>query len=489
MSDKNIISGWKKQDGLLAWIICFSAFITQALIDGIDYSFGEAVGSIMKELDATASTAAWVASVHSTMIFVFAFVGSVLAKRFGFRVLIVIGTIVSCGAYSLAICLRDISGLLFSYGILGGIGSGLLYTPAHIIHTQYFTANKLAVATGLAASGTGFGIITLPCLANYVSNIYGYKGYFLMCAVVSPLSLIFGLAAVPLCDHYNQSNDKSCNQCMSEFRDAETQSENVPIIQQKAGKKSMKNDSVIEDSPVDTKADSLEHGDKRKSSSATQTHDTTDETDGKEPRNSHKQLFSGFALLKDARLYLYCLVHILFELAYFTPTDFLPEMMVNERGVLPSMKGSVISILGLGYMIGKTVCGILAHYVKNSCLLLSAISMALLGIGCIGYVFCSVYLEFVAVSMGYGICLSALDILAPLILIQNFGIDMLKDSFAMVMLAKVVASVWGSPIAGALHDLTNDYSAAFYTAGAFNITGSILCIIVMWLQKQREQST
>ena len=88
--------------------------------------------------------------------------------------------------------------------------------------------------------------------------------------------------------------------------------------------------------------------------------------------------------------------------------------------------------------------------------------------------------------MGYGISLSALDVLSPLILIQMFGVGALKDSFAMMMLAKVLSSVWGSPMAGALYDLTGYYSAAFYTAGGLNIIGFILCIIVMWLQKQKE---
>ena len=58
MPDKNAPPGWLKQDGILAWANCFSAFITLALCSGIDYSFGEAIGDIMKELDVTASTAA-----------------------------------------------------------------------------------------------------------------------------------------------------------------------------------------------------------------------------------------------------------------------------------------------------------------------------------------------------------------------------------------------------------------------------------------------
>ena len=85
MPDKSAPPSWLKQDGILAWANCFSAFITLALCSGIDYSFGEAIGDIMKELDVTASTAAWVASVHSPMMFVSAFMCSVLAKRFGFR--------------------------------------------------------------------------------------------------------------------------------------------------------------------------------------------------------------------------------------------------------------------------------------------------------------------------------------------------------------------------------------------------------------------
>ena len=67
--------------------------------------------------------------------------------------------------------LKDISSLLITYGILGGMGAGFLFTPGQIIHTQYFT-NKLAIATGRVSHCPPLEIF-LPASPHSTSTVVG----------------------------------------------------------------------------------------------------------------------------------------------------------------------------------------------------------------------------------------------------------------------------------------------------------------------------
>ena len=81
-----------KKDSGWAWMVCLGAFISQTVTIGIDCSFGEVIGSLMDLLGCNASKVSWIQSVHSSMLFLFASVSSIMLKRYHFRTVIFIGT-------------------------------------------------------------------------------------------------------------------------------------------------------------------------------------------------------------------------------------------------------------------------------------------------------------------------------------------------------------------------------------------------------------
>ena len=52
-----------QKDGALSWFVCFCAFVSNASIYGIDSSFGEMFGSIMKDFNSTEDHVAGINSV------------------------------------------------------------------------------------------------------------------------------------------------------------------------------------------------------------------------------------------------------------------------------------------------------------------------------------------------------------------------------------------------------------------------------------------
>ncbi len=79
-----------------------------------------------------------------------------LVDRFGPRLLISIGALLSGGSWVLSSYVDNIWALYFTYGVLGGFGTGIIYVGIIGLMVRWFP-DRRGLATGLAAAGYGFG--------------------------------------------------------------------------------------------------------------------------------------------------------------------------------------------------------------------------------------------------------------------------------------------------------------------------------------------
>jgi oxalate/formate antiporter len=79
-----------------------------------------------------------------------------LVDRFGPRLLIAIGALLSGGSWVLSAYVDNIWALYFTYGVLGGFGTGIIYVGIVGLMVRWFP-DRRGLATGLAAAGYGFG--------------------------------------------------------------------------------------------------------------------------------------------------------------------------------------------------------------------------------------------------------------------------------------------------------------------------------------------
>jgi len=96
-----------------------------------------------------------------------------LIQKFGPRLLISAGAIMTGGSWVLAASAHDLAGLYISYGVLGGLGTGIIYVGIVGLMVQWFP-DKRGLATGLVAAGYGFGAImtTFPIASMIKSSGY-----------------------------------------------------------------------------------------------------------------------------------------------------------------------------------------------------------------------------------------------------------------------------------------------------------------------------
>lgn len=125
-----------------------------------------------------------------------------LIQKFGPRLLISVGAILTGCSWVLAAYAHDLASLYLSYGLLGGLGTGIIYVGIIGLMVQWFP-DKRGLATGLAAAGYGFGaILTTFPIATMVKNA-GYEHALVV------FGTILGLAGLVVAQGLRRAPDVS----------------------------------------------------------------------------------------------------------------------------------------------------------------------------------------------------------------------------------------------------------------------------------------
>jgi len=81
-----------------------------------------------------------------------------LVDKFGPRLLISVGALMAGGGWVLSSYVENIWALYFTYGVISGFGTGIIYVGIIGLMVRWFP-DRRGLATGLAAAGYGFGAI------------------------------------------------------------------------------------------------------------------------------------------------------------------------------------------------------------------------------------------------------------------------------------------------------------------------------------------
>jgi oxalate/formate antiporter len=149
--------------GLICMVVISSpqyvwALLTQPLTAGL--------GSTLAELQIT----------FSILIVVQTFLSpwqGVLVDRFGPRLLLSVGVLITGLSWILAAQASSLTMLYLTYGLLGGIGTGIVYVGV-VGHVVQWFPDKRGLATGLVAAGYGIGALltTFPIAAVLRQSTY-----------------------------------------------------------------------------------------------------------------------------------------------------------------------------------------------------------------------------------------------------------------------------------------------------------------------------
>ena len=190
-------------------------------------------------------------------------------------------------------------------------------------------------------------------------------------------------------------------------------------------------------------------------------------------------------LLRNPKVYLYCLSQSLALIAMYVPLYFLPHMMIKERYISRLEAGNIIPIFGVGSIIGRILSGVFVNYVKNSSVAVCCANFMFLSGCCFGYVFCHSYIGFASLNFINGLLFGATFVLIPLTLIEIFGAESITDTYGLVMLSSGITVTFGLPILGKLDDTFHTDKAAFFMAGSSYFICSVLSFLLLFFTVQK----
>jgi len=114
-----------------------------------------------------------------------------LVDRFGPRLLISVGAIMSGGSWLLAAHADSLMMLYITYGVIGGFGTGIIYVGIIGLMVRWFP-DRRGLATGLAAAGYGFGAFFTSFPIDSMIKSSGYEHTLVVWGIIQG---VVGVAA------------------------------------------------------------------------------------------------------------------------------------------------------------------------------------------------------------------------------------------------------------------------------------------------------
>ncbi|KAK3798150.1 hypothetical protein RRG08_057882 [Elysia crispata] len=191
---------WKAPDGGWGYVVMVSAFIMSVIVDGITYSFGVLLADLEQAFQAPKSEVVLANSIQVGAYLMIGPVASAFTNAFGCRKVILAGTFIAALAFMSSIWSsesRQVSVLVLTYGLVGGIGLGLMYLPTIVAVSLYFD-RKRALTTCIAMCGSGIGALVMAPLSEFLLNEFNWRGTIFIQAAIILNGLVFGALVRPL---------------------------------------------------------------------------------------------------------------------------------------------------------------------------------------------------------------------------------------------------------------------------------------------------
>ncbi|CAK1585250.1 unnamed protein product [Parnassius mnemosyne] len=579
-------------DGGWGWVVVAASFMCNVIVDGIIFCGGMMLTPIQKEFNVSDGA---VAPVNSLLAGFYLLAGpfvSALANKYGFRIVTIVGSVISSIAFALSYFATSVEYLYLVYGVLGGIGFCMIYMPAVLTVGFYFERWR-ALATGLALCGSGVGTFIFAPLTNIFIEQLGWRTTMLINAGVALGCLICGAmfrpikpVRVTLADQREEDDTARRHEeaveklnSMLKLHSKLDSGISMPPEMRFTNKVSPHTWMGVANNTRYPTAEEIFRGSNshlgRRSSATAGTikHNLTnkpmfitgavaekDEQDDSNsnidnaepliatpikvvpadarPRRSHADLvarplyrddiFFGASLARlpqytsrtslgyhlavthvptqqdaqedesgkcslcpeavrralatmlDVSLFRSPTFIILAVSGFFTMLGFfVPYMYVKQRAEANGLsKGSsvmLVSAIGVANIIGRIGCGVVSSMPKVSPLWLNNIALSAGGIATMmsGLYYNDIF-QF-AYCVVFGLSIACFASLRSILVVEYIGLEQLTNCFGLFLLFQGFGALLGSPIAGALMDLTHSYDISFYVSGGFLLFSAVIC--------------
>uniref|UniRef100_A0A8C4NQ16 Major facilitator superfamily (MFS) profile domain-containing protein n=1 Tax=Dicentrarchus labrax TaxID=13489 RepID=A0A8C4NQ16_DICLA len=438
-------------DGGWGWAVVACSFLALLLGYGSPQSVGVLYPEWLLAFGEGKATTAWVGSLVVGVGLIVGPICSVCVVNFGARPVTVFSGVMVAGGLMLSAFAPNVPFLIFSFGIVVGVGVGLLYTATLTITCLYFE-KKRGLALGIVTTGTSVGGFLYSALQSELIERFGLDGCLL---VVGALALNVVACAGPMRPltppkYYLKQRAAILERRLQE--EEEKPSAKDPVIAMETRGRSLFSCSAFV-RMIKMKM-----------------------------RRYSQCLSSMLSVLQDRVLMALCVSLFLFSVGNFPPQIFL-EDLARSSGMTEGVASiSLVSLNAIGAGVGKLGLGVMADVPRVDSVLLYALTVGVGGLGVLLIPLASSYLDLQVLSVVLGF-LSGNWTLIPYVTSQVVGVEKLAEAHGILMFFGGAGLTLGPPVVGCFYDFTQSYNVAFYLSGGCMMVGSVVLFLVAVLPR------
>jgi MFS family permease len=183
-------------DGGWAWVVLFAAFFSLSLTGATMFAAGVLMSAILDNIENDVTKASWIGAVHISVTCMSGpFVGIVLNSLGARLTAFIAGIVLAVGLIAAAFA-NSIITLIFTHGLIAGVGSGFILNTMFVIVGQYFNRYR-GLACGVLATGSGAGMLAGGSILTSLFNNFGLSGTYMLWGGVTLHTVIFALLLRP----------------------------------------------------------------------------------------------------------------------------------------------------------------------------------------------------------------------------------------------------------------------------------------------------
>ncbi|WP_241430880.1 MFS transporter [Natronolimnohabitans innermongolicus] len=168
-----------ESDRYYGWYVVVGCFALSLMTAGTMFSFSVFLGPVLAEFDQTYASTSLLFSIQSLVTFTGAAVLGFAMDRYGVqRLLLVAAGLIALGLLG-ASRAPSFYWVVASYSVVAAAGMGITFVVAYTTPPRWFERRR-SLATGVAVSGWGVGIVAMPPFVESVIGQLGWQATYLV---------------------------------------------------------------------------------------------------------------------------------------------------------------------------------------------------------------------------------------------------------------------------------------------------------------------
>jgi MFS family permease len=189
--------GWLARAREPRWQALAGAFATVVLAQGLSNSFPVFLLPVAADVGGLRSLLAGVFSLHNLVMGLVGTGVDALMQRVGEGPVMLAGAVILGGGVALAATAGSALGLLLWFGVVAGVGAGLLGSVAQLVILSRWFPTARGAVNGVASSGMGLGIFLFAPAAALLVDRVGWRGAMATLGLGAGLLLLPAVALTP----------------------------------------------------------------------------------------------------------------------------------------------------------------------------------------------------------------------------------------------------------------------------------------------------